>query len=193
MARNSMNFGFKLSNFGEFAALLHNLPESVESRVMADAVQQATKPLVASIKSKVKVRTGALRNSIAAVVRRYPNNGKIVGIVGPDKAARFLGGRKVIRGGSLLKTDKPSKYAHLVEFGHYSAAEKGKKLSTTKGKTIRKGTLVARTWVPAQPFMRPGIAQGEPLAEAALSAGVAKGMERESKRALAKMKRIKAA
>lgn len=190
---NSMKIGFTLSNFGEFAKLLEDLPASVESRVMGTAVDQAMKPIVNLAKAKAKVRSGALRKSITSVVRRYPDKGKIVGIIGPEKGARYLGGRKIVRGGSLLKTDRPDKYAHLVEFGHHTAAATGANVRNTKGRTIREGTLTPKAWVVAQPFLRPAVAQGEVAAVGALADGVTKGLERETKYQLSKLKRIKKA
>ena len=190
---NSMKIGFTLTNFGEFAKLLEDLPASVESRVMGTAVEKAVKPIETLAKSKVPVRTGALRKSITTVVRRYPDKGKIVGIVGPEKGARYLGGRKIVRGGSLLNTDRPDKYAHLVEFGHHTAAGTGAKVSNTKGTSIRKGTLTPKAFVVAQPFLRPAAAQGEPLAAAALADAVTTGLERETKYQLRKLRRVQKA
>lgn len=191
MAKNSMKIGFKVSNFKEFADMLADLPASVASRVMGDAMGQALRPMVSAVKARVPTRTGALKKSITSKVIRYPDKGKVVGIVGPDKAARYLGGRKIVRGGKVLQTDRPANYAHLVEFGHYSAAATGKKVKSTKGLTIRKHTLYPQSFIRAQPFMRPGVAASEGAVADALADGVAVGLEREHKRQLSKLKRLR--
>lgn len=199
---NSMKMGFKLTNFKEFASVLHDLPASVESRVMGDAVGVAMKPMEKAVKQRARKRTGALRKSITTAVRRYPANGKIVGLMGPDKKARYFGGRRLTRGGKVLDTDRPAKYAHLVEFGHAIIATREGRPAFRKAKgqvneltpaKIRKGKRQAPAvlWVPAKPFMRPGVAASEGQVVAALSDATAVGMEREHKRQLNKLKRIR--
>jgi hypothetical protein len=191
MPKNSATIGFKLPLMQEYGSLLAQLPAETGARVAGTATEQAMKPMVSAVRAKAQSsrRTGALQKSITSVVRIYSKQGKVVGIMGPDKNARFLGGRKISRGGKKLAPDRPSKYAHLVEFGHYSAAATGAKLASTKGRTIRKGTLTAKSWVMAQPFMRPGVASSEAAVAGKLADGIAAGLAKENQRIVNKMNR----
>lgn len=184
-----MRIGFALSNFKEMRDMLAGLPASVESRVMGDAVGIAARPIVSAAKAKAPVRSGALRRSIVAVVKRYPKAGKIMALIGPDKSY-YGNGRRLKAGADRRGSNRPANYAHLVEFGHHSAAGSGAKLAATKGKSIRKGTLAAASFVRAQPFLRPAVLTAGPQAERDLAGGVEKGMEREVKRLASKLKRL---
>ncbi len=185
-----MRIGFVLTNFEEMRQLCAGLPASVEARVMSDAVKIAAKPIVNAVKAKAPRDTGALRKSITAIVKRYPKAGKVMAIIGPDKDY-YGGGRRVKDSGSKRGADRPSKYAHLVEFGHYSAAATGFSPITAKGTTRRKGSFPERSFVMAQPFMRPGVTAGTPEAARELARGVEVGMEREVRRLASKLKRIR--
>lgn len=187
---NTMRIGFQLTNFDEMRQLLKDLPPSVESRVMGDAVQVATKPIVQAARSNAPVDTGALRRSITSVVRRYPRAGKIVGIIGPSKDF-FQSGKRLKKTANRQGADRPANYAHLVEFGHLSALGTGRRAKDAKGKSVRKGTLDAVSFIMPRPFLRPAVMIGAPMASAALANGVSVGMEREVRRLASKMKRIK--
>lgn len=120
--------------------------EGVSSSV-AKELEKAVKQFVGEIANTAKTeliandtsRTGLLKAAVAAKAVSYKkrklNNGKLAinaviwGGVGIDKAGqgRFNG-----------KPVKPTKYAHLVEFGH----------NAPDG-----------SYVPAKPFMRPAIAK----------------------------------
>lgn len=166
-----MRIGFTLTNFREMRKALGDLPPSVEARVMSDAVKVAAKPIVAAVKARAPRKTGALRKSITAVVKRYPKAGKVMAIIGPDRGY-YGGGKRLKKGDSRQGKDRPANYAHLVEFGH---------------KTRGGGS------VPARSFLRSGVALGTPEAERTLSRGVQVGMERETKRVASKLKRIRKA
>lgn len=189
MAQNSMKIGFKLTNFQEMRNLLKGLPASVESRVMGDAVKIASKHIVTAAKQHAPVRSGALRRSIISIVKRYPKSGKIIAIIGPDKTY-YNGGKRIKKGESRRGLDRPANYAHLVEFGHFSAAATGQSVKASKGTTRRKGTFREKSFIPAKPFLRPAILGAGPAAERDLARGIEKGMEREIKRLASKMKRL---
>jgi NaMN:DMB phosphoribosyltransferase len=137
--------------------------------VMGDAIAQAVRPIVAAIKARTPVDSGALRRSITATVKRYPNGGKIIGFVGPDRDY-YAAGKRLKKGASKKGSDRPAMYAHLPEFGHRKAGGEGT--------------------VAAKPFMRPGVAAGTPLASANLVGAVEKGMEREINRLSRKRARL---
>lgn len=192
MPKNSIQIGFKLPLMEQFGHLLAQMPAESGARVAAVAMQQAVRPIVTAVKASVPKRTGALRASITSVVRIYAKNGVVVGVVGPDKKARYFGGVRLRRGGNMFKSDMPAKYAHLVEYGHFRVAGRGASGKSLKGRTIREGTVKAKGWVRAQPFMRPGVAASETAAVAALAAGFAKGLERENKRIVRKTQQLRA-
>lgn len=190
--RGLMTIGVKLANFTEFAEMLRGLPAAMESRVMGDALGTAAKPIVAAAKQRVPKDTGALRRSLTSVVRRYPRSGKVIAVIGPDKDYYGSSGKRLRRGQSRYGSNRPSKYAHLVEFGHHtvdsSLGQRRFRGQFLKGKPT--ATSSKRTWVPARPFLRPAVTLATPEATAALADGVRRGMEREIKRLSRKMKRI---
>lgn len=190
-----MRIGFVLTNWDEMRAVLAGLPPSMESRVMADALEVAAKPIVTAAKSAAPVDTGALRRSISAVVRRYPNRGKVMAVIGPAHGY-YRGAKRVKKGGDFRNANAPAKYAHLVEFGHYSAAATGVSVATAKGSTIRKPKrrktteFIARSFIMPRPFLRPAVISAKGAAHDELAKGVEIGMAREVKRLAGKMKRI---
>lgn len=194
-----MRFGFTLSNFKEMREMLVGLPPAVESRVMGIAVAKAARYIVAAAKERAPVRTGALRKSIIAVVRRYPRRGIVMALIGPDK--NYYGGpgaRRLKAGDDASGANRPKNYAHLVEFGHYTGASSGKFGGYTKGHKRKKSRVAGatvntsqdRAYVMPQPFLRPAVAAGKARAEAALADGVRHGMEREIKRIASRMKQL---
>lgn len=164
MANSRMKIGFRLRGFKEHAAMLEQLPARTQANVIVVAVGEAAKPLVRLAKANVIVRTGALKRSIIHVVRRYPRSGKVLAIIGPD--AHFYRAGKRVRRGDFRGADKPSKYAHLVEFGYH--VRKG--LKNKNSKTV---------WVPAKSFLRVAVMQGGDVAAVAFERGVVKGLDRE--------------
>jgi HK97 gp10 family phage protein len=184
-----MRIGFVLTNFEEMRGMLRDLPASVEARVMQDAVKVAAKPIVAAVKAKSPRRTGALRRSIIAVVRRYPKSGKVMALIGPD-TSYYSGGKRNKRGASNAGADRPANYAHLVEFGHYSATATGYGAKSAKGTSRKAGTFSERSFILPRPFIRPGVMAATPAAVNELARGVEVGMAREVKRIASKMRRI---
>lgn len=142
-------------------AVLRELPEAMRSRILAEGVKMAAKPMVAAAKNFAPVRSGALRKSITSVVRQRKSKGTAVAVVGPS-TEYFRNGKKLKKGESHDDADRPSKYAHLVEFGHANAKGKGR--------------------TPAYPFMRPAVIATKQLVVSALIAGISTGMVREARR-----------
>lgn len=185
-----MKIGFSLDGFDQFRALLGELPASVEARVMGDAVGFAAKPIVAAAKAKAPMRTGALRRSLTSIVKRYPGQGKVTAIIGPDKDY-YSAGLRVKKGKSWQGADRPAKYAHLVEFGYFSGVSSDKFGGFKKGTSIRKGTATATAWISPKPFLRPAVAAASAAASANLAEGVRVGMDREIKRIESKTRRLR--
>lgn len=188
----SAKIGFKLTNFSEFSDLLKSLPPAMEGQVVATAVNSAMAPLQYLAKQFAPVKTGALRRSITHTVIKYPGQGKVVGIMGPDRDY-YEAGKRVKKGKSNAGADQPAKYAHLVEFGHYSRDPSLKGMSRNDKKEAR---LVAESagahvrYVAAKPFMRPAVDYGEGAAGDAFLDGMEKGQLQQLKKLATKLKKI---
>lgn len=190
MARNSMRIGFELTNFKETVKLLDGIESAVKARVMGVAMARAARPIINAAKAKAPVRSGALKRSITVAIREYPKDGKVVALIGPDKDY-YAGGKKLKKGADRRGADRPANYAHLVEFGHYSAISSERFGGFTKGFKRRKssGARLAQTersFILPKPFLRPAVATATPLAVEQLSSGLEKGISREIDR----MKRL---
>lgn len=146
----------KLTGVNELRYVLKNLPEEVRFVVLNQMCDEGTKPLESAIKNFVKVRTGGLKKSISRVVRKYPRNYIAVGVVGPDRGY-YRSGKRVKKNDDVRGADRPSKIAHLVEFGF----------------TTKDGTRV-----PAQPFMRPGTIVAQSQIVEAMAKGAMDGIEK---------------
>lgn len=111
-------------------------------RRITSAMKVAAKPLLVLAKNKVPVDSGALRDSLIINSRKLKNGNRSIRM-GPQTGfvGRFSGSRK--KGGTVTLR-KPSKYAHLVEYGFEARNRKG-------GPVLKK--------VRARPFMRPANAR----------------------------------
>jgi len=91
---------------------------------IGNAIQFAAGPMLRDARSNVvsvqAVRSGALRDSIIAVSKINPNKETIRTIVGPDKRKVRIGQPRMsayTNPRMIAPIARPSKYAHLVEFG----------------------------------------------------------------------------
>lgn len=135
----------KIEGAADIADTLKRLSAKVQSDIALHAVVSALTPIVNSAKRHAhKSRdTGALVESIGFRVKKYSKGRGVFAVVGPRRGFKGPDGRD------------PVKYAHLVEFGHFGAAGTGKKVRSAKGRSIRKGTLFAQSFILPQPFLRP--------------------------------------
>lgn len=129
------------------------MPAALKADVLRDICVEAARPIAAATKANARVRTGALQDSIIIKGVKFEKNGFGMALVGVDRGY-FVGGRRIAR--AKVKdakgvVDRPSKYAHLVEFGHVS----------------RGGGFVA-----PRPFIRPGVIEGSPAAAVIISSSV---------------------
>jgi hypothetical protein len=185
MARSSA-ITINLSGLAGLREGLAGLRPSAQSRILGGAMEKAAKPIVSLAKAKAPKDTGALRASLGSVVRRYPEKGQILGLVGalrgyykPGKR----GVRKLRKGESPKGAAAPANYSHLVENGHRMATATGTSGRANKGKSFRKGTLTETGYVLPRPFLAPAAAQGQAAADAALGDGFGAAIEAEFKRA----------
>lgn len=151
---------------------LEALSEDVRAEVLGVAVKKAIEPIKIAAKrfAKRSERTGALRASITTKVVVYKQNGKAVGLVGPDRAY-YSRGKKVKKLGLLHADARPANYAHLVEYGHHAVAPR-------KGSSIRKKTASVTGWVAAKPFIRPAVMTTLVQQHTAFAKGIEAGIEK---------------
>lgn len=83
---------------------------TLRSGLVAWSLRRALKPIQDMAKSLIPVRTGTARKSIRIVTRTYKDNKVTVGLVGPS--------RDVVGTDPHGRPIRPTKYAHLIEFGH---------------------------------------------------------------------------
>jgi len=98
------SIGIEIRGLKELEDKLRALPDKLQRKTYRQAMTKALTPLVRLMKQYAPVRTGALRKSISKNVKLMGSQGRIVGMAGPAR------GKKI---GGL----RPSRYAHLVEFG----------------------------------------------------------------------------
>jgi HK97 gp10 family phage protein len=121
---------------------MREVAQDFTQSVLFKAMEQPAKRMQSVMRTLAPIETGALRRSIDYKILSYPSSGVAVAVVGVKSKYRSNGRR-------------PSKYAHLVEYGHIA-------VKPIKGATIRKKR---RRWIKAQkvtfvapqPFVRPAI------------------------------------
>ena len=148
--------------------LAPKLTEREVKRIMRGAGQEIVKRAKANLTA---VDTGLLRDSIGLVVRAPRRGNRVVVVVGARGDAAFT--MVDSRTGKVMK--RPTKYAHLVEFG------------TRPHRIVRKGiSKSGRPWVQVidhpgtdpRPFMRPAFDGAGASVQARMQREVKKGLER---------------
>ena len=94
------------------------LSADVPKKTFLSAARGAFRPFIDKARSMVPVRTGALKKSLGVKVKAYPSSKTIFAVAGARKGLEYAVGAsgKIKR---FAKGDiKPSRYIHLVEFGH---------------------------------------------------------------------------
>lgn len=161
----------------ELHAILKEMPAAVRADVLEGALGKAALPIQKATAGFAPKRTGALKRSISVKVLSDKSKGSAAALIGPDRNY-YSGGNRVAKGGDRRGADKPSNYAHLVEFGHYSGVSSAGFGGFSKGTSMRKKTATARSFIRPQPFMRPGFAAGAPQAEAILAREIGASIEK---------------
>ena len=110
--------------------LLFIADKKTTAKRIATAMRSAAKPILQIAKSKVPVDSGSLKDSLIINSKKLRNGNRSVRI-GPKTGP--------------VSNRKPSKYAHLVEYGFKARNRKG-------------GPIIAE--VRRTPFMRPAAARG---------------------------------
>lgn len=165
MARGSnrvARLDFDLAAVLDLQKTLAGISEEIRAEVIVDMVAEGAKPLVRSIKAKVPVDLGNLKASITTGLRIKKRKGTAVAYVGPEVGGYYKGGKRLNKKKDDLRgSSGPSRYAHLVEFGHVA----------------RDGSRVE-----AKPFMRPGTDESINQVQAKLVVGFQKGLTRAARK-----------
>jgi hypothetical protein len=155
---------------------LRALPEDMRTRTLAAGMKALLQPIKIAAKrfAKRSEDTGALRESITEKVVSYPEQARVVGLVGPDRHYYSHGIRIKTGFGRLLAKNKrrPANYAHLVEYGHVSVKPR-------KGTSRRKKNAIVtkKEFVPAKPFLRPAVLTTQSQQADAFAEGIARGLK----------------
>lgn len=169
--------------------MLKRIPVDLRTRILRDAVEAAALPIQASAKryARKSVRTGALYASISVktVTAKGLSQASATAIVGPSRDRFLVGGVRVPDfNGQRRKWggEQPSRYAHLIEFGHAVRQPK-------KGTSTRKGTALRpadgkMTFVAPRPFMRPALRDNEGKTLRIMAQVISEGIEVERRRTL---------
>lgn len=112
----------------------------VEPPIMGQFIEQSGKVFVALAKSKIRTKTGNLRESIGFIQRNKSGYAKAMRLIG----ARVYGPYK-------------GYHAHLIEEGTADRSKERKKTVTATGEKY------APNIGPARPFMRPAFEQGQSI------------------------------
>lgn len=144
----------KLEGGKELQRALKTLGVRVQRKVLRQAVNAASTPVVKAARRKAPKQSGLLRKSLGKKLKTYTKNGTVMALVGP---------RKDVEGEHEGEKRRPARYAHLVENGHVAADG---------------------THVPAQPFLRPAFDETQPQALDTMRRKLAAGVVTEMVKAV---------
>lgn len=164
---------FTVRGADELSRRLRDLGPKLNERYVKRIMRSAGQEVVRAAKANVTaIDSGLLRESLGLVVRVNRRTGRVLVVVGPRGDAQFT--MVDSRTGKLVK--RPTKYAHLVEFG------------TQPHQIIRRGISkrTGRPWVqviqhpgtPARPFMRPAFDVARGSVQARIQRDIEKGLQR---------------
>jgi len=178
---------FKFAGLAGIRDVLKKLPEETQKKVLRPAIAKSAKPLLAAAKAKAPVRSGALRASLTSLVRKGKRDGLYYAAVGPS-SDYFMAGKRVRGDASRVGADKPANYAHLVEFGHMSAAATGVNVASAAGSArvrggrSKKTVFSARSFILPKPFMRPAFMNSKDQVEQVMAQEIQRGLADAVKR-----------
>jgi hypothetical protein len=211
MAGNKSKGQFTLTGLTDLSGFLKSLDPKRQVEIIKKCVDEASAPIVSAAKANLdgngSVRTGALKKSLEAIVRTYPNTGTVAAFIGAVRGTYTVAtnlktkrtGPIKLRGNeNTTKPVIPANYSHLVEYGHRSvhgggnltgAREgpiKGHWNSVNKGKSLRKGTIHTTSYIAPKPFLMPAFNAGKAFAENRIKLGLMKAILAQAKFAASK-------
>ena len=118
---------FKIEGVDHLTSRLAQVKESVRNKWLRRAVDKASRIARKAIRGHIVTggknwkATGLYKKSIAVKIKNY-GEGRIIGIVGPDRSFKQIIGVRKLEGGKSGPGDpiihRPANIAHLVEYGH---------------------------------------------------------------------------
>ena len=168
-----MNQAEGLSGLQEFAATMNNLADAVTVKIARRAVEQASIVTASWVNARApRGATLALSRAVAFVVRVYPDDNAVAGVVGFDMNAPAPRPPSKTKGAEGSKP--PFLYAEWVEHGHYVRTRKTKKFKTREG-----GERSGVSSVAPHPFFLSAIEAARPQAMEAMRREYTEGIARE--------------
>lgn len=149
-------------------AALGEVARTVRNKVLRKAVNAASRLVLDAARALVPKDTGMLRKSLGVRIQTYRGSGKVVAVIGPRTGYTRTrsGTQQTALGRKIKETGRnPSKYAHLVEYGH----------------ALVRGGKVAGS-VPAKPFLRPAFETNKGQLAETMSRLIAQEIEKIAKR-----------
>jgi len=134
----------------ELDRALERFPLEVQRTLLRRAVVRASQPAIATAKALVPKRFGLLIEAIGLKSKFYRNTGTAVTVIGARGGDKFTYVRQGQAGESV---EKPSKYAHLVEFGTKPHKQKVLPVLTSHGIVRIKGGM--HPGAKPKPFLAP--------------------------------------
>jgi HK97 gp10 family phage protein len=170
---NSHYAKFTIGGLDEIRATLRALPIETQTKVLAVAVKRSAKPLVDAAKALAPSGTGALRQSITAIVKKSRKGGSYA-VVGPARGY-YKAGAKLGKDAARRGSASPAHYAHLVEFGHQVGTRKTKAARKSKGRASPLAS--GGKFIAPRAFMRPALLTTQAQIASEMALGIAKGLE----------------
>lgn len=159
----------RLDGAEEAIRSLDGLSRTLRNQILRKAINAASKVVLDAARKLVPVETGMLKKSLAVRIQTYRSTGTVVGVIGPRTGYKKTRQGKVLTsfGRKIKSTGRnPSKYAHLIEFGHNIARPKGKLVGYAR----------------ARAFLRPAFDQNKAAIEKLLTERVAEEIEKAARK-----------
>jgi len=163
-------FKAKIDNVAAVMRKLEGLRKGVQNRIVRPAITKASRVVRAEAKRRAPKDTGALRRSLAAVVRVGRRTGNVYAVIGPETG---------------VKRNKKTGETSATGFGKW-LAKKGLSDSVSPAHTAHFSEL-GTAHEPPRPWLRPALAATRQEVGAIIRneirAGLAKYHERQRQRA----------
>ncbi len=101
----------------ELEKALGTLGVKVQRKVLKSTIRDAAKPMWKTARAKVARLTGLLAISLGIKTIAYKRGGTVASVIGARASFKGKKAQSIREGSSRAARAKPSKYAHLVEFG----------------------------------------------------------------------------
>lgn len=187
----------------ELHVRLRSLHRKAAVKVARSATTAAARVQAKAAKSLAPVAEfggGSTKKSMSVRVKQYASKGVFFGVVGPGKEAKYQVSRQMPSGKQILKTAVPSRYIHLITYGHrivlggtlshreskagfnrFGVQRRTTRLSAEqkrKGSAARTGSGRVVGFVPPNAFLRHASQQSSNRAVQVFTSNMTAGIER---------------